>query len=376
MNTFSINPCPAMTRYLVENGIFRSDPLIIVDLGARGGANEEWEIFGDQIRLFCFEPEETECQRLAAQAPAHITYIPLAIAKASGRATLYEAKLAASTGLYRTNMDYFGRLLNRDNGVTVAEHDVEVHTLDEVLARYGNPAVNFVKLDVEGAELDVLEGSPACLKLPSLVGILSEIRFHSEINGSPAYSALDAFLIRFGFRVYDLQFYHQSRVALPYPGLYDYRLPNGERFHAYTTHGQIQDGDALYFRDLLLPDNRDVAHSMSATDILKLCAMLEIYSFNDCAAELIQVFRATLEAQVECSRLLNFLASGIAGAEIGYDEYRQNYFSGKAPAVKDVTAAEPVQRKPISPASRLLWQSIARFLRKGLAFADRKLASY
>ncbi len=362
MNTFAINKAPLMTQYLVKQGAFRNEPVVVIDLGARGGSNKEWEVFGDQIRLFCFEPDEVECARLEKQAPRHTTYIPWAIGGRPGRAKFYEAKLAASTGLYPTNMEYFDRLLNRDNGVTVAEHEVELHTLDEALAAYGNPPVNFIKLDVEGAELDVLEGGTTCLDASSVIGILSEIRFHPEINGSPIFSRLDGFVVPLGFRLYDLQFYHQSLEALPYPSLYDYRLPNGERFFAYTTHGQIQDGDALYFRDPIIAANRRRAASL--TTLLKLCAFLELYSFNDCAAELIVAFRSELQGAVDCDRLLGLLASGTAGYEISYAEYRRRYFVGE-PSTEAMAAARLRRR-----CGRLSRVAI-RVLRRALAALER-----
>ena len=129
-----------------------------------------------------------------------------------------------------------------------------------------------------------------------------------------------------GLRLYDLQFYHQSRRTLPYPSLYDYRLPTGERFFAYTTHGQIQDGDALYFRDLLVEANESARIELSPLSVLKLCAFLEIYSFNDCAAELIASYREKLSKVVDCDSLLDLLATGVNGSAIRYEEYISKYF--------------------------------------------------
>jgi len=326
MNVLPINPNPLMTKYLVEAKVFSSDPVVVLDIGARDGFNSEWKVFGDQIRVYCFESDETECARLTAQAPSYVTYIPWAIGGQTGLATLYEAKLNYSTGLYRTNMDYFGRLLNCDNGIVVDEHSVEVHTLDEALTAYRVPPISFIKLDVEGAELDILKGVAHHLETGPLVGVLSEIRFHEEINGSPIFSALDLFMRKFGFHLYNLEFYHQSRKVLPYPGIADFRLPSGERFFAYTHQGQIQDGNALYFRDLLLPQNGERADKLTSRDVLKLCAFYEIYSLNDCAAELIVSYRPRLESIVDCGRLLDLLASGVAGTEVGYQDYLRRYF--------------------------------------------------
>ncbi|HTR87488.1 MAG TPA: FkbM family methyltransferase [Reyranella sp.] len=327
MNTFQINTSPLMTSYLVkEVKAFRDRPVVILDIGARGGIGKEWAAFEDQLRVYAFEADARECERLSATAPPGLSYIPRAIGKSRGNAILYETDPALSSGLYRTRMDYFGRMLNRDNGTVVGERIIEVVPLDEVLPEYGVSAVDFIKLDAEGAELDILQGARRFLRDGKPLGILSELRFHEEINGSPPFAALDDFARGQGFRLFDLQFYHQSRAALPYPPAGDYRKPTGERYHAYTTRGQLQDGDALYFRDLLLPSADPTCRRAETIDILKLCAFLEIFSLNDCAAELLLACRAQVDAIAGSERLLDLLASGTAGQAVGYAAYMKQYF--------------------------------------------------
>lgn len=328
-----VAPNPGLTRHLVTaTAVFRDDPVVIVDLGSRGGFNAEWRAFGAGARIYGFEPDEVECARLNASAERGVTYLPWAIGARNGEATLYETRLNASTGLYATNMGYFGRLLNRDNGVVVAEHRIVVRTLADALAEIGVSQVDFIKLDVEGAELDILRGCAAYLAAAAPLGLLSEIRFQPEINGSPVFADLDAFLRPLGLRLYDLEYTRQSRMALPYPSVADYRLPTGERFFAYTTHGQIQDGNALYLRDLLIPANADSLARMSAVRVLKLAALYEIYSLGDCAAELIQATRDRLEPFVDCGRLLDLLASGVSNRTTRYADYIAGYFETSAAA--------------------------------------------
>ena len=322
-----INYAAPMARYLAEKTeTFRYDPVIIVDIGARWGFNAEWEVFGKNLRVYCFEPDQKECDRLNASAADNVTYVPCAIGRAKGEATLFEARLSASSGLYKTNMDYFSRLINRDNGVTVAEHPIRVQTLSDALETFGVTSVDFLKLDVEGAELDILMGAETYLNNGLLLGILSEIRFHEEINGCPIFWQLDQYVHRFGFRLYDLQFHHQSRRALPYPSLADYRLPDGKRFFAYTTHGQIMDGDALYFRDPLISANEDRRARMTAPQLLKMAAFLEIYSLNDCAAELILEHESRLKSYVDIDVLLDHLTPDANGGKLNHNEYLQRYF--------------------------------------------------
>ena len=182
------------------------------------------------MRVYCFEPDEEECRRLTAEAPSQVVYVPTALGHQSGDATLFESRLSFSTSLYKTRMDYFGRFVNRDNGVVVAERTVSIKSLDDTMKAYGIPHVDFIKLDAEGAELDILKGGEHALRSGCLLGLLSEIRLHEEINGSPPFASLDAFVRGWGLRLYNIDVNHHSRAVLPYPQLNDYRLPSGERF--------------------------------------------------------------------------------------------------------------------------------------------------
>ena len=326
MSGLAINFAPLMTRHLVDElRVFEGDPIVIFDVGGRGGINKEWLAFGDQLQVYCFEPDAEECNRLASQAPPQVRYIARALGKSSGAAVLYEARLPASTSLYKTRMGYFGRFLNRDNGATVGERKIEVATLDEVIAEYGIRNLDFIKLDVEGAELDVLQGGIKALETPRVLGVLSEIRLHREINGSPPFAELDNFLRVQGFSLYDIEINRHSRVALPYPGLANYVTTTGERFFGYTLRGQVQDGDALYFRDLF------ASAAVSPVSMLKVCALMEIYSLNDCAAELILENKKILQPISDPDRLLDLLSAGIDRRYACYQEYLAAYFNSPAP---------------------------------------------
>ena len=352
----SVNRRPRMTRYLAtRTSVFRDEPVTIVDVGARWGFNEEWRVFGERLRVYCFEPDQEECQRLNAAATSNVKYLPYALGAADTEATLYHARLSASTGLYQTNWDYFSRLLNRDNGVTEKEERIRVTTLAHALMRAGVPSIDFLKLDVEGAELDVLRGGAEYVSSPRLLGVLSEFRFHPEVNGCPPFWQLDEHLQKGGFRIYDMHFSHQSRRVLPYRSAADYRLPNGERFFAYTVHGQIMDGDALYFRDLLIPANAPMRAGATATQLLKMAALMEVYELCDCAAEILIEHRERLSPLVDCDALLDLLTPPLKGRRLSYRDYIQNYFRRSAVDIKRMLI--PPLRRARNFLRRALWRT-------------------
>ena len=327
MSGIAINPNPTMSRFLLEStSHFQADPLVIVDVGARDGFNAEWRVFGECARIYCFEPDARECARLNAASPPNVTYLPTALGREPKQARIYETRLPYSSGLYASRMEFFARLLNRDNAEVVGDRSVELDTLDRAMAERNVHAVNFIKLDAEGAELEILMGGRGVVSNPKLLGILTEIRFHPEINDSPPFWQTEQQLQEDGFRLFDLSTNPQSRIALPYPGHADYFMPDGRRFYAYTTHGQIMDGDALYFRDVLIAKNLEIRKQLHGVDLLKLAAFFELYHHNDSAAEVILTFREQLEPLVDCDKLLDLLTPRLLGRKLSYADYLQTYF--------------------------------------------------
>lgn len=293
-----------LTEYLAP--LFADAPLVLADVGARYGLDPRWAAFGSSLKAYCFEPDAAECERLNAAAQSGVTYIPAALSARAGKATLYRTKFNASDGLYRTNMEFFGRLLNAANAEVVGSDEIDVTTLVEAQGAHSIQNHDFLKLDVEGAEMDVLRGA----HLGGTMGIYTEFRFHRQINGSPPFSELDQFLTARGFMLYGLWVGRQSRKALPYAGP-RLHATDGRRFYASTYGGQVMDGDALYMRD-------PVKLKMTRNQILRAACVFEIYELNDCAAELLCEKAKELD-DVDVMRCLDLLAGG------SFKTYLENY---------------------------------------------------
>jgi FkbM family methyltransferase len=106
------------------------------------------------------EPIARNCEMLRQQRPgSRIFQCALGAPEQRGRARLNVA--AGNDGLSG---------LNLNDGVVVDRvEEVEVRTLDEILAEAGNPNIDFLSVDVEGLELQVLRGFDLARHRPSVV---------------------------------------------------------------------------------------------------------------------------------------------------------------------------------------------------------------
>jgi len=285
-----------LTEYLAP--MFADEPLILVDVGARWGLHPRWEAFGGSLKAFCFEPDTAECERLnAAATHSGVRFIPAALGARTGKATLYKTKFKESSGLYQSNTAFFRRLLNGGNAELHSAEEIDVITLSEAQEAHGIPNHDFLKLDVEGAEMDVLRGA----HIGGTFGVYTEVRFHKFINGSPPFSEMDQYLVNRGFALYDMTLGRQSRKALPYAGP-KLVADNGKRFFAGTFGGQVMDGDALYFRDPL------ILKGLTRNQILRAACLFEVFDLKDCAAELL--VEREKEAEIDAVHCLDLLAGG------------------------------------------------------------------
>ncbi|MBU3947665.1 MAG: FkbM family methyltransferase [Proteobacteria bacterium] len=120
----------------------------------------------------------------------HKGYTDFCITESPGNASLFKP------GTYLKEIDSQGSLLKNTK-------KVEIISLDEWLQQNGNPAVQLIKMDIQGAELLVLQGAENALK-NSVIAVYTEILFNSLYDGGALFSEIDLCLRTFGFVLYDI----------------------------------------------------------------------------------------------------------------------------------------------------------------------------
>jgi FkbM family methyltransferase len=118
---------------------------VVLDVGANVGLFTLRQALRG-ASVYAFEPDPDVFRRLRSNVETNRT---------PGRVEIFRQALGASPGratLARTDQTVLTRVLPGADG------EVDVVTLDQVVGELGLPVVDLLKLDVEGAEADVLRG--------------------------------------------------------------------------------------------------------------------------------------------------------------------------------------------------------------------------
>jgi FkbM family methyltransferase len=137
---------------------------------------------GPHGRVITFEPNPRNLRKIEENVRlngfTHVTIKPLALGSAPGRATLVFPADETARGSLESHI---ADDIRKETGAQTA--DVDVDTLDNQLAA-GLPRPDFVKLDVEGVERDVLEGMRTVIAA-------HRPRLYIEIHGADPARKLD-----------------------------------------------------------------------------------------------------------------------------------------------------------------------------------------
>lgn len=215
-----------------------TDQLTLVDVGAWGGIDARWKPFHDRIRVVAFEPNKMECERLNAERHDYpVRYFPAALGAADGRrATLHITRNPQCSSLYRPSETIRERFAYARAALEiVGTTPVTLSSLDTICHEHAiKPDV--IKIDVQGAELDVLRGAHDALRHALVVEL--EVEFLEMYAAQPLAWDVHAFMAARGFELRAYKLTH-------------WREDHDEPVSAQG--GQLVHGDALYMRKDLQP---------------------------------------------------------------------------------------------------------------------------
>jgi FkbM family methyltransferase len=217
--------------------------LVAIDVGARGGPKHDLDAIAPAVDFYCFEPDEEECTRLNQQGRRgpwkSVTYLPTALAAEQRQfeLNLYR-KRGCSSGL-RARQEVGEIFCRGDYYIHDGVVSMEARRFDDVAAEFLIEKPAFMKIDVQGMEVEVFRGAAEALK-NDLVGIRTEVSFFPLYDEQPLFADVDQCLRSFDF--YPMRWIetHEWRrlTRTKYPGLSEQVLP--------ASRGQLMHADVLY----------------------------------------------------------------------------------------------------------------------------------
>ncbi|WP_414549965.1 FkbM family methyltransferase [Anabaena sp. CCY 0017] len=270
-------------KSLKEKGRLDQIHITICNVGSRKLSSQDdygagaWNLFAPNLTIYGFDADADACE--AAEADLELKninwtekHIPLALGKSIEEKTLYVTKHPMCSSLYPPNEPYTDRfsslpeLCNLDFTM-----DIETTTLDAFCAEEGINTIDFLQIDVQGAELDVLKGASEILNR-GVLGIQTEVEFSHIYANQPLFADVDAYLRGHGFTLFDLTPAYRVRA----------RSPIASKIRS----GQMLWGDAFYLQDPIGENVNPVVKELSK--ILKIACIADILGFPDYALELLE----------------------------------------------------------------------------------------
>lgn len=307
---------------LLELPAWQTGLLIYADCGARNEVTNPLVDLLPEARYVGFEPDQIEYARLCQQEKKGYSYFPIAVGKDSETRTLYLTRNPECSSLLEPNYAFFGSFTDCAPQIEVMEtREVRTVALDSYLPTVGIHHIDFLKLDTQGTELEILQGAESFLS-SSILGLKVEVEFSPMYLDQPLFADVDAYIRQFGFMLFDLLRHRYRRQSYP---------------RDLDTRGQLLYGDAFYLKDY-----HCLADKGMKAEASKLAIIAAFHGFHDYALETI-----------------DFLLAGKAGSlsseeKESLDHARLQYVSSIAKQPWWVNLMQRLARSPLRGLFRLV----------------------
>jgi hypothetical protein len=306
-------------------------PFRLLDIGCSGGLDPRWRAFGPKLQAIGIDASKAECARLARAEPQPgIEYVPTFVAGVTdkpvdlerGQASPLIMAVRERLSFMRTREIRQARLAQaeieeklRHNAWEMTELADEARPVlvSELLAERGWTDFDYLKIDIDGSDFEVLQTFDGKLQPAGVLGVQLEVNFVGTDNETDhTFHNTDRFMRRQGYELIRLDVRTYSSRALP--GRYVWPSP------AETLFGRPFQGEAWYARDF-------EGAALGRAKLLKLAAIYAAVEVPDMAAELLAKRRGEL-AGLDIERGLDLLAAQAQpdrARKLDYRQYMQGF---------------------------------------------------
>jgi FkbM family methyltransferase len=338
MNDLALNRNAEFTKWAVSRGLV-TEPFVLIDVGVQGGEHVRWRPLDDYLIVHGFDPIEEVVQKLveANKGRSNRHYHYMAVGNADGEQKFYfnPANPTASS-MYQPATGRFGVKPATQHRM------VPIRRLDSLLAEGVIPIADYIKIDVEGFEKDVLLGARELLGA-GIFGLHTETNFGVSSSypkshfGTLAEIALENHLV-----IFDLAFNRLPRASFQHALIGKGLQP----IHEEDAVGRPATVEVLFARDLIdevdHPEHYQTpSRPVSVNQLIKSIIMFELHALNDVALDTVERFAERLGAHLDVDRAVRLLAD----PDCVTNEYRKQLRACERVISENQRAYEHVLRK-------------------------------
>jgi len=227
--------------------ILNRNPIVCIDVGSRGGFEQDLLPIAFAVDGIAFEPDPIAFEALRYQCVMpwrSMRHLNIALACGNGERMLNVPIHPGSASLLEHDVSIGQRFNKTEFFEARSQTKVSTQALDDVLAGVGSFSPAYIKLDIEGLEIEVLQGAPHALN--QIVALKVEVSFLPFRRGQPLAADVDLYVRQRGFELVDL-------LNPVYWRIFDSASQHGVSIP--YSRGQLAHGDYLFFRAVETLDN-------------------------------------------------------------------------------------------------------------------------
>lgn len=214
---------------------------------------------GSCINAFEVDPEL--CKKHNNKGISGLVYHPVALGRREEEREFYVTSHPMCASLYKPNERLIERYNNMEVAMLKSVTTIKTVSLDYFARENNVGPIDFIKIDIQGAELDVFQGGTLTLK--NVVAIVCEVEFVHHYENQPLFGDVSSFLAEQGLA------FHKF-LGLAGRSLKPVVLNNDPNFaiqHIWS--------DAFFLKDLMHLD------AFSPEQLLKLAVLAFMYGSPD-----------------------------------------------------------------------------------------------
>jgi len=306
-------PYPNFTISVCKKGLLL-EPYRLVDVGVRGGLQDHWWFLGDHLEAWGFDPllEDGVAPLIAANScPERIRYFNYGLGDADGEREFRFLPENPSSSFFAAS--------NHTEPVDATWEKRPIRRLDSLVSDGTLGRVDFMKLDAETYEVEIIRGAREFLRNSGIFGIESEVNFfrttrHPRSHFVARYDELAPF----GFTVYDAGLQRSARA--PLANGYPTHLGGGR----YETRpvGRAQVFDMLFLGEIF--DDSGLQREASVDALVKLICTAELYGLQDVGLDILLANQGRLSSRLDIEEAADWLVRENVATTLTYQQYISN----------------------------------------------------